>query len=127
MAPISLSILNPVAFVLMEIQKQKDLSQEVTTRGQLNLCTAKLLKQIIKGIFYNPILMMTILGIIGNAAFKHQISIYIEGLLQVYLVFDSNPLILHYSSSYYNYNEKHVFNLVPQNLHNTSQLLIKVY
>lgn len=88
MAPISLAILNPVAFVLMEINKQQEQSQltnSIQVQGQVknNLCTAKLLKQIAKGNLYNPVLVMTILGIIGNVAFMHQLSVYIEGLLEV--------------------------------------------
>ncbi|XP_068618309.1 lysosomal cholesterol signaling protein isoform X2 [Battus philenor] len=44
----------------------------------------KMLLQIFKGIVLNPILVMTVLGIIGNIIFKHKLSIYIEGLLEVY-------------------------------------------
>ncbi|KAI8426331.1 hypothetical protein MSG28_005195, partial [Choristoneura fumiferana] len=86
MAPISLAILNPVAFVLMEIKKQRDNAQIITTtpegERQSDLCKFKLLRQIIKGIALNPVLVMTVLGIIGNIAFKHQLSIYIELLLK---------------------------------------------
>ncbi|XP_073947266.1 integral membrane protein GPR155 homolog anchor isoform X2 [Choristoneura fumiferana] len=88
MAPISLAILNPVAFVLMEIKKQRDNAQIITTtpegERQSDLCKFKLLRQIIKGIALNPVLVMTVLGIIGNIAFKHQLSIYIELLLKVF-------------------------------------------
>lgn len=85
MAPISLAVLNPVAFVLMEINKQKEQSQANTEPGQpaVSLCTVKLLKQIATGIIYNPVLVMTVLGIVGNIVFKHQLSIYLEGLLEV--------------------------------------------
>lgn len=85
MAPISLAILNPFAFVLMEIHKQKEQSLAITGPDQpaINLCTVKLLKQIAKGIAYNPVLVMTVLGIIGDIVFKHQLSIYLEGLLEV--------------------------------------------
>lgn len=87
MAPISLAILNPVAFVLMEIKKQRDNAQIITTTPEgerrSDLCKFKLLRQIIKGIALNPVLVMTVLGIIGNIAFKHQLSIYIELLLKV--------------------------------------------
>ncbi|XP_053606460.1 lysosomal cholesterol signaling protein isoform X2 [Plodia interpunctella] len=85
MAPISLAILNPVAFVLMEINKQKEAAQAITdaTRNK-DVCKLKLLQQIVKGIAYNPVLVMTVLGIVGNIVFKHQLSIYIEGLLQVF-------------------------------------------
>ncbi|XP_061715294.1 lysosomal cholesterol signaling protein [Cydia pomonella] len=88
MAPISLAILNPVAFVLMEIKKQRDNAQIVTTSPEgersSELCKFKLLRQIVKGIAFNPVLVMTVLGIIGNIAFKHQLSPYIELLLKVF-------------------------------------------
>lgn len=85
MAPISLAILNPIAFVLMEINKQNDQTPIITIEGQSKwcVCSLKLLKQIAKGIAFNPVVVMTVLGIFGNAAFKHQLSIYIEGLLEV--------------------------------------------
>lgn len=85
MAPISLAILNPIAFVLMEIHKQREQTQVIIVEGESkwNLCNLKLLKQIAKGIAFNPVLVMTVLGIFGNAAFKHQLSLYIEGLLEV--------------------------------------------
>lgn len=88
MAPISLAILNPVAFVLMEINKQKEISRnaQVTNTDpnrKTELSKVKLVKQILKGIAFNPVLVMTVLGIIGNIIFKHQLSIYIEGLLEV--------------------------------------------
>ncbi|XP_047993871.1 integral membrane protein GPR155 isoform X2 [Leguminivora glycinivorella] len=88
MAPISLAILNPVAFVLMEIKKQRDNAQIVTTSPEgersSELCKFKLLRQIVKGIALNPVLVMTVLGIIGNIALKHPLSPYIEMLLQVF-------------------------------------------
>lgn len=69
----------------MEINKQNDQTPVITIEGQSKwcVCSIKLLKQIAKGIAFNPVVVMTVLGIFGNAAFKHQLSIYIEGLLQV--------------------------------------------
>ncbi|PZC84267.1 hypothetical protein B5X24_HaOG205462 [Helicoverpa armigera] len=86
MAPISLAILNPIAFVLMEINKQNDQTPVITIEGESKLCrcSMKLLKNIAKGIAFNPVVVMTVLGIFGNAAFKHQLSIYVEGLLEVF-------------------------------------------
>ncbi|XP_060802444.1 lysosomal cholesterol signaling protein [Amyelois transitella] len=84
MAPISLAILNPIAFVLMEINKQRENTQTVTDSTRKAEVCKLLFKQIIKGIAFNPVLVMTVLGIIGDIVFKHQLSIYIEGLLQVF-------------------------------------------
>ncbi|CAH2091242.1 unnamed protein product [Euphydryas editha] len=83
MAPISLAILNPVAFVLLEIHKQRENAQTVIN-SRPHLQTLKMFMQLCKGIVFNPVLVMTILGIIGNIAFKHQLSVYIEGLLDVF-------------------------------------------
>lgn len=85
MAPISLAMLNPIAFVLMEINKQNEIQQspDASPNEPKRICKLKMVKQIVKGIAFNPILVMTILGIIGNLIFKHKIPIYIEGLLQV--------------------------------------------
>lgn len=85
MAPISLAILNPVAFVLMEINKQREITQSITNEDdrRKQLSKIRVLKQILKGIALNPVLVMTVLGILGNILFKHQLSIYIEGLLEV--------------------------------------------
>lgn len=82
MAPISLAILNPVAFILMELHKQRENSQTVVN-SQPHLRKLKMFIQLCKGIIFNPVLIMTILGIIGNIALKHQLSVYIEGLLDV--------------------------------------------
>ncbi|KAI5645450.1 membrane transport protein domain-containing protein [Phthorimaea operculella] len=85
MAPISLAILNPVAFVLMEVSKQQATRQAMNEEERkINVSKLKLVKQIFKGIVYNPVLAMTVLGILGNILFKHKLSIYIEGLLQVF-------------------------------------------
>lgn len=89
MAPISLAILNPVAFVLMEIHKQREIRDSAPiqiideNQRKADVCKLKLIRQIVKGIAFNPVLVMTVLGILGNILFKHQLSIYIEGLLQV--------------------------------------------
>ncbi|XP_046968648.1 integral membrane protein GPR155 isoform X1 [Vanessa cardui] len=82
MAPISLAILNPLAFILMEIDKQRHSPQTVV--GSQYLQKLKMLLQLCKGVIFNPVLVMTILGIAGNIIFQHQLSIYIEGLLDVF-------------------------------------------
>lgn len=86
MAPISLAVLNPVAFVLMEINKQRESPQTVNSGQRLH--KLKMFLQLLKGIIFNPVLVMTILGILGNIVFKHQLSVYIEGLLEVSLDFN---------------------------------------
>lgn len=85
MAPISLAILNPVAFVLMEIQKQRENAATIVDLERRSSCNLRFMKQIATGIAFNPVLVMTVLGIVGNIAFKHKLSVYIEGLLEVSL------------------------------------------
>ncbi|KAM3966225.1 LOW QUALITY PROTEIN: integral membrane protein GPR155 homolog anchor [Aphomia sociella] len=97
MAPISLAILNPIAFVLMEINKQRETIQAAANENgnRSDVCKLKLLRQIVKGIAYNPVLVMTVLGIIGNIICQHKLSIYIEGLLEVFgQAFSASALFL---------------------------------
>lgn len=93
MAPISLAILNPIAFVLMDINKRRRTSSEfdelLINDGEIpniqnrygNKC--KLAVMVAKNIFFNPVIFMTILGILGNLVFKHKVPIYLGGTLQV--------------------------------------------
>lgn len=85
MAPISLAILNPVAFVMMEINKQREIESNELNLQRLS--KLKVAQQILKGIAYNPVLVMTVLGIVGNIVFKHNLPNYIEGLLEVIITY----------------------------------------
>nr|XP_012148953.1 PREDICTED: integral membrane protein GPR155 isoform X4 [Megachile rotundata] len=75
MAPISLAILNPIGFVLLEIGKRYDENH----RSYKNM-----IYSIIKGIALNPVLLMTILGILGNLIFKHVIPSVLATVLDVF-------------------------------------------
>ena len=61
LAPVSLALLNPIGFVLMEIGKT-----QATPGRQSNV---KIAKKVVTGILKNPLLTMTILGIFGNLLF----------------------------------------------------------
>ncbi|GLH10934.1 Integral membrane protein GPR155 [Gryllus bimaculatus] len=81
MAPISLAILNPVGFILMEMGKQRDASitmMETNSRPRLQMIAT-----IAKNIILNPVVLMTILGVIGNLAFSHEVPLLLAGLLKV--------------------------------------------
>ncbi|KAJ8676223.1 hypothetical protein QAD02_012009 [Eretmocerus hayati] len=78
MAPISLVILNPIGFVFLEIDKRRH--REETSRGGSNM---NMFKSIFKGIALNPILLMTVLGIVGNLIFKHNLPAVIHAVLKV--------------------------------------------
>lgn len=95
MVPISLAILNPVGYVMMEIGKQKTDKNEEETRANLPVCPeAQSQRKILRGnlivalktiesIFLNPILSMTVLGVIGGVAFPSGLPEVVSGVLKV--------------------------------------------
>ncbi|EFA13400.1 lysosomal cholesterol signaling protein isoform X2 [Tribolium castaneum] len=87
MAPISLAILNPISFVFMEIGRRNGggntdflLDGDLVSR---NMYRFKMVVSVTKSIFLNPIVLMTILGILGNWVFRHHIPCYLGGVLDV--------------------------------------------
>ncbi|XP_049954684.1 integral membrane protein GPR155 [Schistocerca serialis cubense] len=80
MAPISLAILNPIGFILMEIGRHNS-----TTSSELFQQHSKiyLILSVARSIMCNPIVFMTIFGIIGNLIFDHHLPSIISGLLKV--------------------------------------------
>lgn len=90
MAPISLAILNPISFVLMEIHRRRNgtseellIDGELTNSDNIHKQRFKMVVSVIKSIFLNPIIFMTILGILGNLIFRHKIPCYLGGVLDV--------------------------------------------
>lgn len=103
MAPISLAILNPIGYVLMEISNlQKNSEQNLIASSShhrsLPRCPqvseqnnvdapkhAKLMLAIktIRSVFLNPILLMTVLGVIVGFAFPQGLPEIIAGVLRV--------------------------------------------
>ena len=98
MAPISLAILNPLAYVLMEIsclQKKNEDTQTAPSIGppcqqpqqpeNNKLFRGKFLVviKVIKSIILNPILLMTLLGIVGRLVFTNGPPIFIKSILTV--------------------------------------------
>lgn len=75
MAPISLAILNPIGFVLLEIGKRY---------GEDNRNYRSMIYSIVKGIALNPILLMTVFGILGNLAFSHVVPSVLSTVLDVF-------------------------------------------
>jgi hypothetical protein len=80
-APISLVILNPLGFVLMELGRRREESEG----AQLGGC--KLIAAVVKNIILNPVVFMTALGMLGNIVFHHQLPASIYGVLSVRLQF----------------------------------------
>lgn len=75
MAPISLAILNPIGFVLLEIGKRR-VEEHTNCRDMVY--------SIVKGVVLNPVLFMTVLGIIGNLIFSHSIPRLLAAILEVF-------------------------------------------
>ena len=98
MAPISLAILNPIGYVLMEItnlqNKDKD---QVTTAARCpaaqntdDISRRRILRgkclvviKTIKSIFMNPILLMTLLGVLGRLVFTNGLPVFLSSILRV--------------------------------------------
>jgi len=74
-APISLLILNPIGFVLMEAEKNP--SKE--NSGILQKLKTFLV--VLRGLITNPIVFMTVLGILANLLFKGALPSYIANFL----------------------------------------------
>ncbi|XP_062542694.1 lysosomal cholesterol signaling protein [Armigeres subalbatus] len=104
LAPISLAILNPIGYVLMEISKirakatEETQTLQQTRRPSIPPCSQladtggsnrKFLKgkvlvviKTIESIFFNPVLFMTLLGVIGGQIFRNGIPTVLASILQ---------------------------------------------
>ncbi|PNF32094.1 Integral membrane protein GPR155 [Cryptotermes secundus] len=91
MAPISLVILNPLGFILMELSKHDSSAvnqpgNHGTTAGtELSRKNSKLqvAGAVAKSIILNPIVLMTALGIVGNLVFSHMLPVALSGILKI--------------------------------------------
>ena len=97
MAPISLAILNPIGYILLEISKTNAAitpASPITSgcpqilEGQEMPLAARnrkylLIMKTTKSILTNPILFMTIFGVIGGFAFPTGLPIIVSGVLKV--------------------------------------------
>ncbi|XP_030385806.1 integral membrane protein GPR155 isoform X2 [Scaptodrosophila lebanonensis] len=100
MAPISLAILNPIGLVLMEISKIIKNKEDVTRNPPLcpETCPAEqmnkqrrclgersiLVLNTIKSLFYNPLLLMTLLGVAGGFLFPKGLPEIVASVLRVF-------------------------------------------
>ncbi|XP_037076337.1 LOW QUALITY PROTEIN: integral membrane protein GPR155-like [Pollicipes pollicipes] len=89
-APVSLCVLNPVGFALMELWKRRHLSLEHQssvngeTRQPVSICRLVLLS--LRGVLTNPIVVMTALGLLGNVIFQHIIPKVLYNILNTFAV-----------------------------------------
>lgn len=81
-APVSVVILNPIGFLLLETQKRRENglqeSHHVSKSG-----TCALTLHVIKGVLTNPIVFMTVIGIIGNFVLNRHIPLVVMEILDV--------------------------------------------
>ncbi|XP_038044768.1 integral membrane protein GPR155-like isoform X2 [Patiria miniata] len=75
MGPISLAILNPIGFLSMEIQRNRQATHRHSRLVMIG--------HAIKGLVTNPIIVMVVLGIVGNFAFSHKLPVVISDFLSV--------------------------------------------
>lgn len=87
-APINLAILNPIAFILMEISQKRQaqsrqplLSYGEVSENSTNSEKFKMIAAVVKNIFLNPIVFMTLLGVLGNVTMKNNVPLYIANIL----------------------------------------------
>lgn len=80
MAPISLTILNPIGFILMEIGKYNAIQdRNMNINNQLQMIMG-----VIGNIVSNPIVFMTTLGILANYVLDHNPPALLESVLNVF-------------------------------------------
>ncbi|XP_046463583.1 integral membrane protein GPR155-like isoform X1 [Daphnia pulex] len=93
MAPISLVILNPIAFLFMELGKRRaemmslalnPMNDSSNSNRQKPESTSYLILSILVKVLFNPVVFMTTLGIVGNLVFHQQLPIVLEGILKVF-------------------------------------------
>lgn len=98
MAPISLAILNPIGYVMMEITNLQIRNNEQTPAQSPLRCPQDDLKpsesrrkmlrgkclviiHTLKSIFLNPILLMTLLGVLGSVVFRNGLPNFMSQIL----------------------------------------------
>lgn len=98
MSPISLAILNPIAYVMMEItnlqirNKEQALSptqspvrcpqDEAPSRRKILRGKCLVIIHTLKSIFLNPILLMTLLGVVGSVVFRNGLPTFMSSILK---------------------------------------------
>ncbi|XP_055351620.1 integral membrane protein GPR155-like isoform X2 [Paramacrobiotus metropolitanus] len=83
LAPVSLVILNPIGFCLMEIQSERN-AKEFGSHAVTSFPWLRTSWNIVRGLFTNPINSMTFLGFLANYIFDHKIPLILDGLLSTF-------------------------------------------
>lgn len=90
MAPLSLAILNPVGYIFLELSSVKKISskrQDDDPQTQLDQSgpnKKSLMLEALKSIVFNPILFMTVFGVIGGFALQDGLPVLVSGVLDVF-------------------------------------------
>lgn len=95
MAPLSLAILNPIGCIMLELSSVQKLSSSVkqdddprTTQEQVDNLPGPSKKRLIwdalKSVMFNPILFMTLLGVIGGFVLTDGLPPVVAGVLNVF-------------------------------------------
>nr|XP_022307078.1 integral membrane protein GPR155-like isoform X2 [Crassostrea virginica] len=84
-APISVVVLNPIGFVMLEIQKHREMETTPSEiKGQGSCMPFSIGVHVIKGVVTNPIVFMTVIGIAGNFVFHRNIPDVLSDILNVF-------------------------------------------
>lgn len=78
-APINLAILNPIAFILIEMGSYQ---RSALTDG-IRQSRVKTVFKILKNVLFNPVVFVTLLGIICNFALGQKVPVYLREILSV--------------------------------------------
>ena len=82
-APSSLMLLNPLGFVLMELQRAGSSGKTACSSGKAAGSWLETGQRVLTGIGTNPVVFMTFLGIVANGVFEHCLPNILEGILKV--------------------------------------------
>ncbi|KAF0302670.1 Integral membrane protein GPR155 [Amphibalanus amphitrite] len=75
-APSSLMLLNPIGFLLLELQRARSAAKVSSSWFETG-------QRVLTGIGTNPVVFMTFLGIVANGVFDHCLPNILEGILKV--------------------------------------------
>ncbi|GIY03404.1 integral membrane protein GPR155 [Caerostris extrusa] len=81
-APTSLLFLNPLGFILMEAQKNKE-AASVESKGSFGITIFRTVGNVSWNILRNPIVFVTLLGVFGNFLFHGGLPSVLFGILQI--------------------------------------------
>lgn len=94
MAPLSLAILNPIGYVFLELSSVRRTNQEVQDDDpimqnrdfdhQTGPSKKALMLEALKSIVFNPILFMTVFGVIGGFLLQDGLPVIISGVLDIF-------------------------------------------